>query len=222
MGTEAEATERLFFDEHQWSTIEAAMARIIPSDRDPGAREAGAIRFVDRYLSGIGYIYARPDGSGFLSLRGRVAEVWHGRIENLRHKYTEGVADLDLRARERFGNPFVDLSGAQQDEILDALASPDREREIELAGAVSGFEQPEVSMQQMIVEHELDFFPLLALHTRQGFYADPVYGGNQGHIGWKIIGFPGPESMAEVHQGRYSTLAYFADQTLGGRQGDES
>ena len=60
-------------------------------------------------------------------------------------------------------------------------------------------------------EVDLGFVPLLALHTRQGFYADPVYGGNQGHVGWQVIGFPGPASLAEVHQGRYTTIDYFAD-----------
>ena len=55
---------------HQRATIEAAMARIIPTDDTPGAREAGSIDFVDRYLSGIGFIYAKPDGSGFETLEG--------------------------------------------------------------------------------------------------------------------------------------------------------
>jgi gluconate 2-dehydrogenase gamma chain len=40
-----------FFDAHQRATIEAAMARIIPTDDQPGAREAGTIEFLDRYLS---------------------------------------------------------------------------------------------------------------------------------------------------------------------------
>ncbi len=44
------------------------------------------------------------------------------------------------------------------------------------------------------------------MHTRQGFYADPIYGGNRDRIGWKVIGFPGPASLNEVHTGRYSTL----------------
>jgi gluconate 2-dehydrogenase gamma chain len=57
-----------FFDAHQRATVEAAMARIIPSDEDPGAREAGAIDFVDRFLSGIDFIYAKPDGGGFEAL----------------------------------------------------------------------------------------------------------------------------------------------------------
>ena len=60
------ATDRTgFFDNHQRETIGAAMARIIPTDDTPGAREAGTIDFLDRYLSGIGYVYAKPDGSGF-------------------------------------------------------------------------------------------------------------------------------------------------------------
>ena len=35
---------------------------------------------------------------------------------------------------------------------------------------------------------------------------------NRGRVGWDTIGFPGPASLAEVHTGRYSTLAWFADQ----------
>jgi len=53
--------------------------------------------------------------------------------------------------------------------------------------------------------------PLLAMHTRQGFYADPIYGGNKDQIGWKVIGFPGPSSLLEVFTGRYSALPWFAE-----------
>jgi hypothetical protein len=59
-----------FFDAHQRQTVEAAMARIIPTDDQPGAREAGTVEFLDRYLSGLGYVYAQPDGSGFEKLEG--------------------------------------------------------------------------------------------------------------------------------------------------------
>jgi hypothetical protein len=60
-----------FFDAHQRTTIEAAMARIIPTDDRPGA-----IGFLDRYLSGIDFIYAKPDGSGFEKLE--VSAPTHG------------------------------------------------------------------------------------------------------------------------------------------------
>jgi hypothetical protein len=96
------------------------MARIIPTDDRPGAREAGTIEFLDRYLSGLDFIYAKPDGSGFEKLEGKRAEAWKQRIEIIRAKYVTGIKELDL-----------------------------------------------------------DFFPLLALHTRQGFYSDPIYGPTQ-------------------------------------------
>jgi gluconate 2-dehydrogenase gamma chain len=69
-------------------------------------------------------------------------------------------------------------------------------------------------MQQTSVEIELDFFPLLALHTRQGFYADPIYGGNKDRVGWKLIGFQGPESLAETHAGHYTTRPFFAEEQI--------
>src|SRR5581483_3773327 len=68
-------TDARFFDDHQRRTVEAAMARIIPADHQPGAREAGVIDFLDRYLSGIDYIFAKPDGSGFERLDGLVADA---------------------------------------------------------------------------------------------------------------------------------------------------
>ena len=35
------------------------------------------------------------------------------------------------------------------------------------------------------------FFQLLWQNTKEGFFADPVYGGNRNMVGWKMIGFPG-------------------------------
>ncbi len=35
------------------------------------------------------------------------------------------------------------------------------------------------------------FFTLLWQNTQEGFWSDPVYGGNRGMAGWKLIGFPG-------------------------------
>src|SRR5947209_4366576 len=205
MVSQNDEEQRLFFDEHQWSTVEAAMARIIPTDEEPGATEANTVRFVDRYLSGIDYIYARPDGSGFRSLSGKEAAAWRKRIENLRRKYVEGIAQLDRVAQQQFGAAFVNLSDEQRDQALEVLARPSRGEEalVEAEGTLAAFEMPEASMQQAVAEHNLDFFPLLALHTRQGFYADPIYGGNRDHVGWQTIGFPGPASMSDVHQGRY-------------------
>ena len=210
-------TER-FFDDHQRRTVEAAMARIIPTDDAPGAREAGTIDFLERYLSGIGFIYAKPDGSGFERLEGRRAKAWGQRVETLRRKYVEGIAELDRRGRAEFGADFADLGPEQQDRVLTALerAEPATDA-VPTTGpgyalnTAPGSATAEPALQQTSTEVELDFMPLLVMHTRQGFYADPIYGGNKDRIGWGVIGFPGPASMAEVHDGTYSTLAWFAE-----------
>jgi gluconate 2-dehydrogenase gamma chain len=191
----------MFFDAHQRTTVEAAMARMIPTDHEPGAREAGTIDFVDRYLSGIEFIYAKPDGSGFETLTGKRAQAWRQRVDLLRKTYVEGIAALDALAKETFGAEFLALNEAQQDQTLSTL----ERRE---AGGV-GDEGP--ALQQTLTETELSFVPLLAMHTRQGFYSDPVYGGNKDHAGWKVIGFHGPSSLMEVFTGRYSALPWFAE-----------
>ncbi len=212
---EQETGGRLFFNEHQWATVEAAMARIIPTDDQPGAREAGTIRFLDRYLSGIDYVYAKPDGSGFERLEGKRAGAWRQRIDALRGKYVEGIEELDRRSRARFDKDFVELPEGRQDEVLAEMERPEQQRDLEKAQVTTGYgAPPEPAMQQTSTEIELDFFPLLALHTRQGFYSDPVYGGNKGLVGWRLIGFEGPESLAETHAGRYTTRPFFAEEQI--------
>ncbi|MGQ7297924.1 gluconate 2-dehydrogenase subunit 3 family protein [Quadrisphaera sp. KR29] len=202
-----------FFDPHQRATIAAAMARMIPTDDTPGAAEAGTIDFLDRYLSGPGYVYAAPDGNGFEVLTGRRLEAWTERLDVVRARYVAGVAALDAAAAAR-GGRFVDLGPEDQDAVLHELERPEgREQEADAARAkVALYGAPvETALQQTSAEVDLGFVPLLALHTRQGFYADPVYGGNRDHVGWEVIGFPGPASLAEVHQGRYTTIDYFAE-----------
>ncbi|MDQ2804191.1 MAG: gluconate 2-dehydrogenase subunit 3 family protein, partial [Pseudomonadota bacterium] len=198
---------------HQRAAIEAAMARIIPTDDQPGAREAGTVEFLDRYLSGIGFIYAKPDGSGFETLDGRRAAAWQHRIEVLRAKYVAGVLDLDRRSRARFGADFAALAPEQQDQVLADMERAEQEPATTLspAFAIGGPTTSAPALQQTSTEVELDFFPLLVAHTRQGFYADPIYGGNKDRLGWQVIGFPGPASLMEVFTGRYSTLAWFAE-----------
>ena len=49
----------------------------------------------------------------------------------------------------------------------------------------------EPALQQTSAEVDLGFVPLLALHTRQAFYADPIYGGNRNRVGREVIGLLG-------------------------------
>ncbi|MBI2361594.1 MAG: gluconate 2-dehydrogenase subunit 3 family protein [Deltaproteobacteria bacterium] len=86
----------LVFDSHQRATIAAATARIIPTDQDAGALEAGVIEYIERALAG----YAK-----------RSTQL-----------YYDGVLELNRLARERFrAETFIALAPEEQDEILRSL-----------------------------------------------------------------------------------------------------
>lgn len=83
---------------HEWSTVEAITARIIPTDEEPGAREADCVNFIDKAL-------ANED-------------------EQAVPLYQLGVQGVDAVAAARFEKKeFVDLEPAQQDAVLAALES---------------------------------------------------------------------------------------------------
>lgn len=99
LGEEAEPLKRLVLDENQWRAVEAVTARIIPTDDEPGAIEAGCVSFIDRAL-------AAEEASA-------------------KPFYVAGVAGLDAVSRRRFERPFVELAPEEQDEMLAALESGD-------------------------------------------------------------------------------------------------
>jgi gluconate 2-dehydrogenase gamma chain len=195
---------RLFFTDHEWETIDAACARIIPTDHDPGAREARVVRFIDRYLSGIGYIYAAADGSGFLQMSGKLADAWRARVTDMQKVYREGIRQLDGIANDHNGKPFKELDEENQDRVLEHLSGRPKPAPVSF-----GRGQEVRSFLQGTFDEGMPFFDALALHTRQGFYSDPVYGGNKGHIGWQVIGFPGPKTLKETNDLTYSVREHF-------------
>jgi gluconate 2-dehydrogenase gamma chain len=196
--------QRLFFTEHEWNTVEAAAARIIPSDRDPGAREARVIVFIDRYLSGINYVFSAADGSGFLEMTGMHAVAWRARMADMQRTYRNGIRELDALSTKHLGKRFVDLSEQDQDRALEILSGRPKPGPVTLGKteAVSTF-------LQGVFDEGLPFWEALCLHVRQGFYCDPVYGGNKDRIGWKVIGFPGPARLRDTMDGTYSTAEFF-------------
>ncbi|SFS17516.1 gluconate 2-dehydrogenase gamma chain [Microbacterium sp. cf046] len=201
----------MFFTPHEWDTIEAASARIIPTDHHPGAREARVVRFIDRMLAGTQFIFAAADGHGFLRMEGHEEQAWAERIEQRRAFYRDGVVQMDALAQERAGVDFVELDPEAQDAVLEHLSGVERPRpflvaekdEAGLGGAPAG--------NQPVNEDFLEFFPLLVLNTRQGFYGDPVYGGNENRVGWGVIGFDGPPSLASTMDGSYTTRKYMVE-----------
>lgn len=201
--------DRLFFTEHEWDTVRAATGRIIPTDHDPGALEADVIRFLDRFLSGTQFIYATARGDGFLRMSGKAEEAWQTRIAHRQQVYREGIAELDRLSVAKFGSEFAKLDAQEQDDVLVETSGRAKPAPVsfETQGTSTGEGGPPPS-NQPVNDKGMGFFDMLVTHTRQGFYADPVYGGNKNHIGWRVVGYDGPGTLADTMDGTYTTVDY--------------
>jgi gluconate 2-dehydrogenase gamma chain len=158
-----------FFNADEASFIEAAVARLIPADdAGPGALEADVPAYIDRQLAGAWGAGERLYRSG----------PWQAGKPTQGYQLPFTPAELfrnALRAindelRKNNQGSFGKVTAADQDAYLKNLEGGSKD----LGGVPSNV-----------------FFQSLLEMTIEGFFADPVYGGNKGMIGWKLVGFPG-------------------------------
>jgi gluconate 2-dehydrogenase gamma chain len=159
-----------FFTPEEAAFIEAAVARLIPADDlGPGAKEAGVPTFIDRQLAGS---YGRAETWYMLGPwhPGEPTQGYQSRLTPAQmYRYALKALDEHLR-KQPSGKPFAELSTADQDSTLGDMET----------GKIN---LPGVSIQA--------FFEVLLQNTIEGFFADPLYGGNRDMVGWRLIGFPG-------------------------------
>ena len=158
-----------YFTGDEARAVEALVDRLIPPDPEtPGGTDAGCAVFIDRQLAGP---YGRADGL-YISGPFHQDNKEQGQQSPLTpaEHYRKALAALDAHCRKTYGgNSFADLSANQQDEVIANLED----------GKVDLGDDPGA------------FFKQLLKDTQQGFFADPVYGGNKDMVAWKMIGFPG-------------------------------
>ena len=53
---------------------------------------------------------------------------------------------------------------------------------------MTGLDEEEVTFEGVSAK---TFFDLILENTIEGFFADPIYGGNRDMVGWQYVGFPG-------------------------------
>jgi gluconate 2-dehydrogenase gamma chain len=129
-------------------------------------------------------------------MSGRDADAWRVRIARLQEKYRNGVRELDAIANAHFDADFSALDEDRQDHVLEVLSGAPKPRKV----VTSDHGEAHV---QNISDDDLSFFNALVLHTREGVFGDPVYGGNSNRVGWTTIGFPGPNSLADTRDCTY-------------------
>ncbi|MDR3533613.1 MAG: gluconate 2-dehydrogenase subunit 3 family protein [Rhodopila sp.] len=151
--------------------IEAIADRIIPMDElGPGGRDAGCAIFIDRQLAGPygqldGWYMQGPFPSDPLPTQGYQLPLTPRQI------YRDGLRALASYVAHAFNNrKFQDLSGEEQDRLLTELEKG--------KAKMDGF-SGKVLFEQIYG------------NVMEGYFADPIYGGNKGMASWKMIGFPG-------------------------------
>jgi len=158
----------LYFTLEEARAVEALCDRIIPPDPDtPGGKDAGCAVFIDRQLAGP---YGRNEG---LYTAGPFQEGTKQQgpqsATTPAQMYRKALAALDKYCRnQRGGKAFADLPADQQDDILH------------------GIEQDRIKF-----DGSDGFFSALLKDVPEGFFSDPIHGGNRDMAGWKMIGFPG-------------------------------
>jgi gluconate 2-dehydrogenase gamma chain len=169
-GTTAADYAPTFFNPAEWSFIKAAVGRLIPSDGPgPGGLETGVPEFIDRQMElpyGHGaYFYLQgpfqPDAPSTLGYQLRYTP---------RELYRSGIGAANDACRSAAGKVFADLTPNDQDRFLSSL----EKNQVKFSGPPAAA-----------------FFTQLLESTREGYFADPLYGGNRGMAAWKWIGFPG-------------------------------
>jgi gluconate 2-dehydrogenase gamma chain len=163
--------------------LDAAVDCLIPADElGPGAREAGITVFIDRQLATAWGAHARSYRQG--PWQEGTPQQGYQLPLTPREIYREGIREIDGACMNRFDSPFCFIGRSRQEEVLRALE----------AG----------SMGLDSVPAEI-FFELLWANTQEGFFSDPMYGGNRGKVGWKMIGFPGiPSAAYSTHIQRHN------------------
>jgi gluconate 2-dehydrogenase gamma chain len=175
-----------FFTPEEGVAVEAIVDRLVPPDPQfPGGKDSGCAIFIDRQLAGpygsARGLYMRPpfmDGT---------PQQGHQSALTPAMRYRRGLAALDAYCRNVYaGKAFAELSDAQKDAIL------------------TGLEKGPIQLKGISAK---GLFEQILNNTREGFFADPVYGGNRDMVGWKMIGFPGARydyrDWIERHNERY-------------------
>lgn len=196
----------LFFNDDEAIVVERLTARLLPgTPDDPGAREAGVVYYIDKKLHGSrgGYSLKTYTQGPYLTVSGQQAqpeitsrptlyETQAVNTEELASRYgyqtvmppqqvyKRGIGAAIAYAQSEYESNFSDLTDDQLDEMLEAMEADEADQFDAPSGAA--------------------FFSVLRNDMIEGMFSDPMYGGNRGMVGWKLIGYPGPRGFYSVEE----------------------
>ena len=159
-----------YFRPAEWEFVLAAVSRLIPAEGPgPGGIEAGVPEFIDRQME-------LPYGHGsFFYLKGPFhpdspATLGYQLRYTPREIYRAGIEDANAAARAAHSMEFARLDAGRQDQFLESMEKGTLEFPTVPAAALFG---------------------QLLENVREGYFSDPIHGGNRDMVAWRWIGFPG-------------------------------
>jgi gluconate 2-dehydrogenase gamma chain len=159
-----------FFTAAELAFIEPAIDRLIPPDpTGPSATEANDHVFLDRQLDGL---FGRGDHFylGGPWPKGVPEQGYQSRLTPAQ-LYRQTIPAIERHVGGAYsGKAFKAISTDQQDQVLKGLES-------------GQLKLPDADGQA--------FFTMFLQNTIEGYFSDPLYGGNKDMAAWKMIGFPG-------------------------------
>ena len=169
--------------------VEAAVNQFVPADElTPNGTQCGLAVFIDRQLAGAW-------GSGDrLYMQG----PWRKGTPSQGYQlpltpaefFRAGLAAANAHCTKTYQKEFDRLTSAQQTQVL------------------KGLENGSIVFEVLPAK---EFFELLLATTMQGFFADPLYGGNRDKAAWKMIGYPGVIAVYSEHIKNYRNRKYDAE-----------
>ena len=149
--------------------LSAAADTMIPADElSPSGTDCGVVIYIDRQLAGAHGSGAKMYRSGPFR-RGKPEQGYQLALTP-RQYFATGIAAANEWTRKTYGKEF------------DRLAPPDR------ATALNAMDHGKAQFENFSAHA---FFVRLHALVMEGFFSDPMYGGNRNKVSWKMVGFPG-------------------------------
>jgi gluconate 2-dehydrogenase gamma chain len=192
----ASGTDYRFFTPAEQAFLEPAIDRLVPADpTGPSASQAGVHIFIDHQLAGL---FGRGDhfylGGPWPS--GTPEQGYQSRLTPAQ-LYRAAIPAVEAYVGgKQNGKTFKSLDSADQDAVLKALESGDAK----LDGADGKA-----------------FFTMFLQNVLEGYFSDPIYGGNKDMAAWKMIGFPGARYDYRPWVSRHGERVPYAPVSIKGR-----
>jgi gluconate 2-dehydrogenase gamma chain len=164
-----------FFNSDEAQFVEAFAERLIPADPQwGGAKAAGVLYFIDHQLAGAYGVGDRMYLNGPWDPNAPTEQGYQLKYSPA-ELYRTAIAEIRAYVGQKHGNAeFWQLKPEDMDAVLKELEGGKAELE-SVPSAV--------------------FFETILANAIEGYFADPVYGGNRDMVGWRMIGFPGAYSQ---------------------------